>query len=140
MDLGDTVLVSSSTEQEYIMALHRHNRVLRTLCGLTVFPDVVDAAIRIQTNVRGWGARVRRSLATHRHRDVYRCFHALSTHAREERVAQSVFRIQARARGFHVRRCTVVGRAVSRVLVYSKDVKGYERKLLSALCRWHSVV
>lgn len=130
IDDDDTVILEPNENDERLCILRRHNRLLSTLCGLHVYPDVVNAAVRVQTVTRGLLARqtvVRRR----RHLcDSTRAFGALLAHARLRWTEWAIYTIQRYGRGYLFRQKTVLGRAISRVVMYANDLVEHELALL----------
>jgi len=129
MEEDDDVVILESNVHE-VATLRRHNRLLMTLCGIAVYPEVVRAAICVQTSVRSWWARREASRRRRARLAVRSAFRDVVAYATHRRVHRAIVALQSHARGYLLRHKTILGRAVTRAIMYSRDVVEYEVALL----------
>lgn len=130
IDYDDTVILEPNEDDQRLCILRRYNRVLSTLCGLHVYPDVVSAVVRVQVVTRGFLARQTVVRMRRHRRDYTRAFGALLTHARYRWTEWAIHTIQRYGRGYLFRQATVLGRAISRTVMYKNDLIEHELALL----------
>lgn len=105
------------------------NRVLSTLCGVRVHKDVLDAAILVQGGIRVFLARRKAFQERKEKRERKNAFENIWRRTRARKEEGGAVRIQSAWRGWR-ERDTPLGKSITRLLDYQKEMVQYEVALL----------